>query len=117
MEIPSESISMNEPPYCLCSKGKTDGYKNLGNQLWVHAVCRKPSYLFWINQMLINEYWKELDLIIERILEKRELEDGLDRGRGEIACLFIAMLLRPHNPDPKFVRDQALKRYRERNSS
>lgn len=64
--------------------------------------------------MLVEKYWHELDEIFDRIVEKNENEDGLDRGRAETACLFIAMLLRPHNPDPKFVRDMAIKRYRDR---
>ncbi len=64
--------------------------------------------------MLINEYWDELDKILDRIMTKDEKEDGMDRGRAETACLFIAMILRPHDPDPKFVRDMAIKRYRER---
>jgi hypothetical protein len=101
--------------YCTCSKGKNEGYKNLGNQQWVHSVCGKPAYLFWINVMLIEKYWKELDDIIERIIEKRELEDGLDKGRAETACLFIAMLMRPHDPDIRTIRNQAVKRYRDRN--
>lgn len=101
--------------YCTCSRGKNEGYKNLGNQYWVHSVCGKPAYLFWINCVLLENYWKELDDIIERIIEKRELEDGLDKGRAETACLFIAMLTRPHDQDIKPIRDQAVKRYRDRN--
>jgi hypothetical protein len=64
--------------------------------------------------VLIANYWKELDEIIERIIEGKELPDGLDKGRAETACLFIAMLLRPHDPDVKLIRDQALQRYRGR---
>ena len=64
--------------------------------------------------MLVNDYWKELDEVFARIIEKRENEDGFDRGRAETACLFIAMLLYPHSPDPKTVRDMAIRRYRER---
>lgn len=67
--------------------------------------------------MLIEKYWKELDEIIERIIEQRELVDGLDKGRAETACLFIAMLLRPHAPDPITVRDGAVKRYKDRHAS
>lgn len=67
--------------------------------------------------MLIDRYWKELDEIIGRIITKQELEDGLDKGRAEAACLFIAILLRPHNPDLIGVRNQALKRYKERNAT
>jgi len=100
--------------YCTCIKGKNDGFKNLGQQHWVHSVCLKPTYLFWINQVLIEKYWSELDEIIERIIDQSELDDGLDKGRAETACLFIAMLLRPHNPSVKDVRDMAVKRYRDR---
>jgi len=99
--------------YCTCSRGKNEGYRNLGNQNWVHSTCGKPAYLFWINVVLVEKYWKELDEIIARIIEKREHEDGLDKGRAETACLFIAMLLRPHDPDVKVIRDQAVKRYRD----
>ena len=69
---------------------------------------------YWITHVLVNDYWKQLDEIFDRIMEKREEPDGLDRGRAETACLFIAMLLYPHSPDPKSVRDMALRRYRER---
>lgn len=105
----------NKLPYCFqCSRGKTDGYKSIGNGIWACAVCGKPSYRFWITHVLVQGYWKELDEIISRIMEKRENEDGYDRGRAETACLFIAMLLYPHSPDTKFVRDMAIRRYRER---
>lgn len=100
---------------CRCGRNKNEGFKNIGNQTWVHSVCLKPTYLFWMNVMLVEEYWKELDEVIARIIEKRELEDGLDKGRAETACLFIAMLLRPHDPDIKTIRDQAVRRYRDAN--
>lgn len=105
-----------EDPWCKCLRGKMDGYKHLGNQVWVHSVCLKPTHLFWINQMLIQKYWKELDEIIYRIIMKEELEDGLDKGRAETACLFIAMLLRPHDPSVKYVRDEAIKRFKAANT-
>src|SRR5215213_8941123 len=92
-------------PYCYqCAKKKTDGYRHKGDQIWVCAICHKPTYLFWISQMLVEKYWHELDELFDRIMEKRENADGLDRGRAETACLFIAMLLSPHDPDPKHVR-------------
>lgn len=109
--LPGQKTTI-KPPFCLCNRSKNEGYKNLGNQFWVHSVCEKPTYLFWINQVLIEKYWKELDEIIERIVEKRESQDGFDKGRAETACLFIAMLLRPHDPDVKLIRDMAIERYR-----
>ncbi len=109
MATQSASTSTNDIPYCRCAKGKMDGYKNLGNGIWAHSTCNKPTYLFWINQVLVNDYWRELDLIIEKIIEKRS--DAHDIGRAEMACKFIAMLINPENPDPKPIRDIAIKRY------
>ncbi len=108
-------MKSNDKPYCFeCKRGKTDGYKHIGNGIWGCAVCGKPSLLFWISHVLVSSYWKELDEIISRILEKRENEDGLDKGRAEIACKFIAMILYPHQPDIKYVRDLAIKQYRNK---
>lgn len=106
--------SIDEEPWCKCLRGKTDGYKQIEADIWVHSVCSKPTKMFWINKVLLDKYWEELDLIIERIITKTEYSDGMDKGRAEIACLFIAMLLRPHAPDIKYVRDLAVKRYRDR---
>lgn len=104
--------------WCTCtSKGKNEGYTRIDypgteSEVWGHKQCGKPTYLYWISIVLLEKYWKELDEIIARIIEGKELEDGFDKGRAETACLFIGLLVRPHDPDIKSIRDMALKRYR-----
>lgn len=67
--------------------------------------------------VLLDRYWDELDTIVERIATGQEAEDGLDKGRAETAMYFIAILLAPHNPNIQRVRDEAARRFRERNLS
>lgn len=107
---------MNDTPWCLCTdKGKSSGgYINVGNQFWVHFACKKPTRLFWENQVLIHKYEEELDEIMDRILSGHESADGLDKGRAEIACLFIAMILNPSKPNILTARDASIKRCRSR---
>jgi hypothetical protein len=102
---------MTDNPWCLCSRSRTEGYVNLGNGIWGHQLCRKPTRLFWINKVLRENYERELDAILTRIIEHTELEDGLDKGRAETACKFIAMILNPVNPSPLNVKNAAVKRY------
>lgn len=99
--------------YCTCLKGKTDGYKNL-NGLWVHSKCEKPAKVYWMMHVVIPNFIEELDTIMERFLSRQEAEDGLDKGRLEIACYFIAVLQNPTQPDIIKVRDEAVQRYREK---
>lgn len=104
-------------PWCLCKRGKSDGFKNIGgkeNQFWVHAVCELPTRLYWENQVLSKKYEEILDEVITRIIEGNESPDGLDKGRAEVACRFIALLVNPNKPDMKLIRDQAIQRYRTR---
>lgn len=73
--------------------------------------------MFWENVVLIERYKQELDDIIERIITNNEKEDGLDKGRAEIACNFIAMILNPINPNMIQVRNDAVRRFKERTSN
>lgn len=104
-------------PWCECglkrgSSSKRRGFAHIGNQVWVCNSCMKPTRLFWENRLLRNRYEAELDEIISRILNGQENEDGLDKGRAEIACMFIAMILTPNNPNPVLARNESLKRIR-----
>lgn len=99
--------------YCRCLKGKNDGYA-LEGELWVHSKCRLPSRIYWEKHVLIQRYWEELDDLMDNILSKSESADGLDKGRAENACYFIAILQNPVNPNIIGVRDEAVRRYRER---
>lgn len=108
---------MTDIVWCMCSRGRTEGYVDLGGGIWGHQLCRKPTRQFWINKVLREYYERELDEIIERIIEHKELEDGLDKGRAETACKFLAMLLNPTNPNLISVKNASVKRYSDRKNS
>jgi hypothetical protein len=103
-------------PWCTCKDRLSfKGFVRIKDNIWGHQACMKPTELFWTNAVLSKMYEAELDEIIARLMEGRESEDGLDKGRAEMACKFLAMLITPRNPNMKYVRDEALKRYRIRN--
>ncbi len=103
-------------PWCTCIGALgSKGFVLISNGIWGHKDCMKPTNLFWINAVLSKKYEAELDEIIARLMEGRESEDGLDKGRAEMACKFLAMLISPNDPNMKYIRDEALKRYRIRN--
>ena len=99
-------------PWCTCSRSRTDGYTNIGNDIWVHQPCLKPSRVFWERVMLSDKVWNELDIVMERLIEGHG--DEQDKGRAEICCLVISWIEDPEHPDIKKVRDRAIARYRER---
>lgn len=99
-------------PWCTCSRSRTDGYTNVGNNIWVHQPCMKPSRLFWERIMLRDKIENELDFIIERFFDGTA--DEQDKGRAEMACQVLAWIENPINPNVKGIRDRAVKRYNDR---
>lgn len=61
---------------------------------------------------ILETYWEELDIIIERIATKNASADGLDKGRAENACYFIAVMTNPYQPNIVAIRDEAIARFR-----
>jgi hypothetical protein len=59
-------------------------------------------------------YWEELDTIIERLMTNQEAADGLDKGRAETACVFIAIL---EGSDLVKIRNRALQRFKKAKSN
>lgn len=105
-------------PWCECGvkRGgaiKKGGYTHIGNQIWVHSACMKPTKMFWERQVLVKQYKNKLDEIIERIIEKREL-DQFDKGRADVACEFIAMI---EGCDKVRVRNESVIRYKAKQSN
>lgn len=63
---------------------------------------------------ILERYWDELDTIIERLATNQESADGLDKGRAENACYFIAIMTDAYKPDILKIRNEAVRRFKER---
>ena len=68
--------------------------------------------LKYTGQSILERYWDELDTLIEKIATKQENEDGLDKGRAENACYFIAIMTDPYRPNIIKIRDEAVRRFK-----
>jgi len=62
--------------------------------------------------LLSQKVRDELDIVMERLIEGRG--DEQDKGRAEICCLVLAWIDDPDHPSITKFRDDAVKRYRER---
>lgn len=101
--------------WCTCSRSKTDGYTHIGNGIWVHQPCMKPSRVFWERVLLAKKVEDELDIVIERLIEGHG--DEQDKGRAEICCLVLAWIDDPDHPNIVKFKDEAVKRYRDKEKS
>src|SRR6266545_6428720 len=54
----------------------------------------------------------ELDLVVMKLMTKKENEDGGDKYRAEGLGLAIAIIRNPYIPDLEDVRERAMFRYR-----
>lgn len=67
-----------------------------------------------LGESLLGKYWKELDLIMERLMTD-PAEDGRDPGRAENAAYFIALCLDTRHPNIQAIKKEALQRWKRAN--
>ena len=63
---------------------------------------------------LLDMMWEELMAVYERLVSGAAAADGRDPGRAEGIAFCIAIVQQPYNPDIESVREEAMRRWDEK---
>lgn len=66
-------------------------------------------------ETLLELMWRELMVIVERLMTGEEAEDGRDPGRAEGMAYAISIMQNPYLPKWEGVRDQAVDKWEQEN--
>lgn len=62
---------------------------------------------------ILELFWEQLDMIVERMMSEAEAADGLDAGRAQGITVCIAIILNPYEPNMPAVKEEAMRRWEE----
>jgi len=67
-------------------------------------------------ETLLELMWRELMVVVERLMTGQEAEDERDPGRAEGLAYAIAIMQNPYLPNWESVRDQAVEKWETENA-
>jgi len=66
-------------------------------------------------ETILELMWRELMVVVDRLMTEQDAEDGRDPGRAEGLAYAIAIMQNPYLPSWEAVRDQAMEKWEQEN--